>query len=141
MIKLNFLLLPVLLTCSCSELTEKVVHNYHETRDSQISWENIFFLEDDEFFVYFYAEKCGYCNEIKQSVLNFYLKNLCVFYFVNCDFEIKTGPMKELRGIDNLDDFYIFGTPFLVKFEYRVVTDYYVGSQDILDYISILSKS
>ena len=138
--KLKFILLPMLMMCSCAEQTEIVIHNYHEIRNSLISWENIFFIEDDEFFVYFYAEKCGYCNEIKQSVLNFYLKNLCVFYFVNCDFEIKTGPIIDLRGIDNLDEFYIFGTPFLVKFEYRAVTDYYVGSQQILDYISILSK-
>lgn len=140
MLKFVLVLISSLLIGSCSGPVEKVTHNYHEIRVSQISWENIFFKEDDDYFVYFYAEKCGYCNEIKESVLNFYFKNLCVFYFANCDFEYKIGPAKELRGINNLDDFYIFGTPFLVKFEYRVVTDYYVGSQQILEYISILSK-
>ena len=141
MSKLEKLLISLLILCSCSKQQEIIFHNYDEIRNSQISWENIFINEDDDFFVYFYAEKCGYCNEIKQSVLNFYLKNLVTWYFVNCDYEIRIGPTKDLTGIDNSDDFYIFGTPFLIRLQYQVVTDYYVGSQQILDYISILSKN
>lgn len=134
------LILPVLLLTGCAKSEPKEpMHNYHETKDCLIPWTDIFEQVEDDYLVYFYSERCGYCNEIKQDVLSFYLELKPVMYFVCTDLDAIFGPSKDLKGIDNIDDFYIFGTPFLLRVYTHQVEDYYVGKNQILDYINLFS--
>lgn len=135
--KLNRLLLLLFLITSCGSSDAQTEHNYHEIKDRIINWNQIFEVNDERYLVYFYSERCGYCNDIKLEILNYYFLHINSFYFVCTDLEIKTGPIKDLTGINNIDDFYIFGTPFLVEFNLQTVTNYYVGKDDILSIISI----
>lgn len=135
--KLNRLLLLLFLITSCGSSYAQTKHNYHEIKDRIINWNQIFEVNDERYLVYFYSERCGYCNDIKQEILNYYFLHIDSLYFVCTDLEIKTGPIKELTGINNIDYFYIFGTPFLVEFNLQTVTNYYVGKDDILSFISI----
>lgn len=135
--KLNRLFLFLFLITSCGLSDEQTKHNYHEIKDHIINWNQIFEVNDECYLVYFYSERCGYCNDIKQEILNYYFLHIDSLYFVCTDLENKTGPIKDLTGINNIDDFYIFGTPFLVEFNLQTVTNYYVGKDDILSLISI----
>ena len=137
MTKLNKLLLFLILVTSCGSSDAQIKHNYHEIKDRIVNWNQIFELTDEHYLIYFYSERCGYCNDIKQEVLNYYFIHLNAFYFVCTDLECKTGPVKDLTGTNNIDDFYIFGTPFLIEFNFQTVTNYYVGKDDILSFISI----
>ena len=139
--KFKTLFFLTLLFASCSQETEPAKHNYHEIKDSQISWSDIFVQEEDSYYVYFYSELCGHCSDIKQDVISFYLKEEYVLYFVCTDYEKVTGPKKDLKGIDNIDEFYIFGTPFMVLLDDHIISDYYVGSSEILELISILENN
>ena len=132
--------LPILLI-GCSQNIEPIKHNYHEIKDALISWSDIFIQKEDSYYVYFYSELCGHCTSIKQDVISFYLKETYTMYFVCTDYEKVIGPKGDIRGIDNIDDFYIFGTPFMVKLVDHIVTSYYSGSSEILALISILDKN
>ena len=118
-------------------INEPVFHNYHEIKDRLIPWNEIFNQEEDYYFVYFYSETCGHCNDIKQDVLNYYFESINPMYFVCTNYEAVIGPKKELYGIDNIDEFYIFGTPFMIEIKDHTILDYYAGTIEILEFISI----
>ena len=137
--RIKYIILLPFLLLSCSK--DIPIHNYHETRDHLISWENIFKQQENDYLVYFYSERCGHCNQIKQDIINFYLEGSYSLYFVCSDMEVVLGPKKDLKGIDNIDDFYIFGTPFLIRILSYSVESYYAGSVEVKGYISILNKN
>ena len=135
--KLISLVIPLLVFASCkSNNNKKVEHNYHEIKEDLIDWVDVFNQPEHDYLVYFYSERCGHCSSIKSDMISYYLKNIKRMYFVCTDYDAIYGPQKDLRGINNIDDFYIFGTPFLVElFEYTVI-EYYAGTNAILNYIN-----
>ena len=137
--KFKCLLFPLLLLSSCSS-EEPIYHNYHEIKCSLISWSDVFVQEEDDYLVYFYSERCGHCKEIKQDIISFYLEDIYSMYFVCTDIEVTFGPNKNLAGIDNIDDFYIFGTPFLLNLVEHKVSAYYIGANEVKEHISILKN-
>ena len=141
MFKIKSLLLSIIfLFLSCSNY-EPNKHNYHEIKDYNINWSDIFIQDDDDYLVYFYSERCGHCNEIKQDVISFSLEDIFPLYFICTDIEVIIGPTKDLIGVDSIDDFYIFGTPFLIRIYQHAIASYYVGSNEVKDYISILKNN
>ena len=46
----------------------------------------------------------------------------------------------QIEVIDSIDDFYIFGTPFMIEIKEHSVSGYYAGANEILESISILNK-
>lgn len=129
-------LLVTLLITGCAP-NEQIVHNYHEIKNRLISWNDIFIQEEKTYLVYFYSERCGNCNELKQDILSYYFKDITPMYFVCTDLEVVIGKPIELIGISDINEFYIFGTPFLTLINEQSVADYYVGKDQILDFISI----
>ena len=135
--KLISLVIPLMILSSCqASETKKVEHNYHEIRDDLIDWVEVFNQPEHDYLVYFYSERCGHCASIKSEVISYYLKNIKRMYFVCTDYDAIYGPQADLRGINNIDDFYIFGTPFLVELFEHTVIEYYAGTNAILNYIN-----
>ena len=56
-------------------------------------------------------------------------------YFVCTDIDAVFGSQTDLTGINNITDFYIFGTPFLARLVEHAISIYYVGASAILDFI------
>ena len=63
------------------------------------------------------------------------LKNKQRMYFVCTDYDVVFG-QGDISGVDNIDNFYILGTPFLVKIMEYTVTEYYAGTKAILDFLN-----
>lgn len=135
--KLSSLVLPLLLLSGCaSNNKQETIHNYHEIKDRLIEWNTIFEQPEENYLVYFYSERCGYCNELKQDIIKFYLADYVPMYFVCTDYDVVVGPRSDLTGVDKIEDFYIFGTPFLTRLKLNKVANYYVGLSEIKEYIS-----
>ena len=134
-IKKTALLITTLLV-SCNRTSTVIKHNYHETKECLISWDDVFLQKEDDYITYFYSERCGYCNEIKQDVISYYLANIETMYFVCTDIKCVIRPNNDIRGINNINDFYIFGTPFLVRLLEHQVYEYYVGASEIKEYVN-----
>ena len=134
--KLNSLVIPLLLLTGCSGNQKKPIqHNYHETRDSLISWQDVFNQPEHDYLVYFYSERCGHCNEIKNQVISYYLSTSNKMYFVCTDLDAVFGQQGDLIGVNNIDDFYIFGTPFLIEIHEHTIMNYYAGTKAILHFM------
>ncbi len=132
--KIALLIATLLVSCNC--INAVIKHNYHETKECLICWDDVFLQKEDDYITYFYSERCGYCNEIKQDVISYYLAKIETMYFVCTDIKCVVGPKSDIRGINNIDDFYIFGTPFLVCLLEHQVYEYYVGASEIKEYVN-----
>lgn len=136
--KFKLTLLSAAILTACTSNGEVIEHNYHEIKDKLISWDDIFIQKEDSYLIYFYSERCIHCNEIKQEIISFFLEDITTMYFVCTNIKAEFGPTKELNGIDSINDFYIFGTPFLLELKNHIVEDYYAGVNEVKDRISIL---
>ena len=133
--KLLFVII-VLLCTSCNKTKNTTdTSKYDYPKDVTIKWDDIFSLESDNYLVYFYSLTCSHCRDLKQEILTFYYERQPLMYFVNTNDKGVFGKTKDLRGIDSVDDFYIFGTPFLIRIKEYKVSDYYPGVTSIREYI------
>lgn len=135
--KINSLVIPLLLITGCTANQSKSIkHNYHETKEALITWSDVFNQPEHDYLVYFYSERCGHCNEIKNQVIDYYLSSINAMYFVCTDIEAVFGQQGEIIGVSNIEEFYILGTPFLIEIHEYVVMNYYAGTRAILDFIN-----
>ena len=124
---LSILLISI---CSCTPLNEKPISKF-------IALEDIFSFEEC-YLIYFYSDHCGHCLHIKDDVDQFSHKSSVPFYYLNVDEnELTYMPNKEnLIGANMIEEFFIVGTPSLIEFINKTVTNYYLGEAEILEYIT-----
>jgi len=143
--RLSLLSLALLLSCSPSANASDSGENAQESTSfldysevtTQIKWVDIFEQEEERYLIYFYSEYCGYCRDIKEEFLTYYFGADEKIYFVDSIKEkavYKSGA-EWIIGVNNIDDFFIPGTPFLVEISNWNVTNYYIGVSAIRLYI------
>ena len=136
-LSLLFILPFILLGCSANRIKPNTLD--YDDIENVVSWSNIFNIDEDEYLVYFYSVTCGHCKEIKGLMIDYYFSNLEQIYFSEVSEETVYGQRSDLTGIDKLENFYIFGTPFLIKIEDKIVSEYYSGVKEISEYINYKS--
>ena len=126
-----FALLALLIT-GCVPTTNKVYI------PKQITTQNLFNMDDYQYLTYFYSEYCRHCQNIKDEIDDFTkTTDISFYYFCVDDQEITYSNNKDgVIGVSTLHNFYIVGTPSLVLFINNTVTEYYLGENEILEYIS-----
>ena len=131
-----FLSIICLLTASCNINGSAVIKKYdYDDVTSKILWSDIFTQEEDCYLVYFYRTTCAHCNELKEEILNYYFASEKTMYFVEVDDKARYGSVTDLTLITCIDDFYIFGTPFLIEMENNKIKNYYAGVTNIRGFI------
>lgn len=121
-------------TSSISD-SELVIHRYDyiDIEDKKMSWESLFSIRDDRYSVYIYSQRCGHCNEIKQTVIEYSFKNDS-FYFVEYTSEIPIlDNVNETIGKNNSEDIGILGTPTLLVIESGILVENIAGSKAIIE--------
>ena len=119
-------------------ILEPIELDYSITGDKQIAWKDILSKGESRYVVYFYSDYCAYCKQVKQEILSFYETKMDEMYFVNA-YEQKAIYKNNdglLIGTKTIENFYIFGTPFLAEITNYTVTNWYAGVDSIRLYIS-----
>ncbi len=106
-----------------------------------IEWSKVFNQDENDYSVYFFSVTCGHCKEIKEEILTYYFGEYEKMYFVETSYDAVFGPPKDLTGISTIEDFYIFGTPFLINISKRTISNYYAGKAKIREYIMAKTSS
>lgn len=136
-VKLFLLSATILSSCAAASppaVEEKISYDYIEIENSKISWNGILSKEEDTYKVYFYSLSCGYCRELKDEIISYYLKGLETLYFV-CTDEHAVFARGDIIGVNNIDDFHILGTPYLVEIKNKTVFSAYAGLTSIRNYL------
>ena len=133
--KFIFTLFLTLVACGQNQSPQLPTYDYSDVK-THIDWYDSFKQEEDDYLIYYYSPTCSHCNSIKQEVISYYLSEKEPIYFVNTQLNSRFGPTKDLIGICDIESFYIFGTPFLIRVMNYRVADYYPGVSKILEYIN-----
>ena len=135
----QFLLLSITFLTSCSPPKSKpdelpVELDYDLVEPAKIQWSDIFSQTQETYKVYFYSLQCGYCQELKETIISYYLEGKETLYFV-CTDEYAVFGVGDIIGINKIDDFYILGTPSLVEITNSTVSNNYAGLSSIKSYL------
>ena len=110
----------------------EIEHDYSEILEYQIKWENIFKIEVENYYVYFYSLSCSNCQEIKNFMIERALERKDI-YFIKSSNEIPIqNDVKSTIGAQNVVDFAILGYPALIKIEDGKCTKNIAGKSQIL---------
>ena len=130
-------LLPILcLLIGCRRATkssEITSYEYSDFSERFIEWTNLLSLEDEKYYGYVFSYTCGHCVEIKQDILSAIKEMNWNIYLIEFTYEIPIlASDSEYRGITNIDDLGIVGTPTLFYIENKTVIERYTGSREII---------
>lgn len=120
-----------------SEESKASEHDYGEIIDRQIEWNGLFLVGIPQYFVYFYSPTCSHCNQIKNVIIEYALKDERM-YFVKYSDEIRIAPdIENTIGATSVDDVAILGTPSLIEISNSVLKMNIAGTKAILTYLEI----
>jgi thioredoxin-related protein len=101
-------------------------------------FDNALLKEEATYLLYFYSETCGHCQNIKVDVLQFINEHQDTIKVYLVDARTVEGSHLSL---DLGDGETLSGTPTLVVVEGGTVTEYFVGTPDILGYIETYTET
>ena len=135
--KIVFFFSIFLLINSCNKPQNIAVKQYDYDDVTRLcKWSDVFKQDEAEYLVYLYSKTCGHCVEIKQEMIAFYLSEKVTTYFSEVNEDTVFGSKTNLIGINKIEDFHIFGTPFLVEIKKWTVSNYFAGVNSILEFIN-----
>lgn len=96
-------------------------HSYDEVKDKHVFYSDIFSIESDIYYVYFYSTTCSHCNNLKEFIIPLALQRGDI-YFVEASQEIVfLKSIDETIGLTSIEGFGILGYPSLIKIEEHIV--------------------
>ena len=138
--KIIFFLIPLLLCgCGTAEIQEKVYkeeiipveHNYSEVSDYELTWETIFDVSEENYYVYFYSLTCSHCEELKNFIVEAALERGDVYFVKGTSKDQITNDSKKTIGAENPGEIWILGYPSLLKITNQKCTKNLVGNTQI----------
>ena len=108
--------------------------------EQQIIWTDCLSQEEEDYLVFFYSETCNHCHEIMGDVLAFSEENIIKIYFS----DVAKGETKipisrdvdDTLGIDDINSFFIAGTPTLIEVYEGTVTANVPGKDACLSFLN-----
>ena len=103
----------------------------------KISYQDVFNMEEDEYYIYYYQESCYHCHGIKSKMINFALESEISFYFVEVveDYGFLSRNKEDTIGTNDPMKAFALMTPQLSLVKYGYITETYIGEEEILNII------
>ena len=131
-----FILLSIFALCACNSEFDKThqKHDYDEVIDLHVSYLDIFNIELDEYYIYYYQIDCYYCHGIKSRIIEFALRSDINLYFINIEKDegFLSHSLEDTIGASDPYYAFCFKTPQLSKVVDHKITETYLGDKDIL---------
>lgn len=139
---MKFILLPILLITSCSvnEQTSKAIeeerfielsHEYAEISDYELTWDSMFDVESEKYYVYIYSMTCSHCEELKDFIISKAIDRGDIYFIKGSSKDQLTNDSKKLIGAENPGDIYILGYPSLLQISNHKCTKNLAGTTQI----------
>ena len=113
------------------EETPEVEHNYSEVSEYELTWEAIFDVNEDQYYVYVYSTTCSHCDELKNYIVEKALQREDVYFIKGTSRDQITSDSSKLIGAQKSDDVWILGYPSLLKISSQKVTKNLAGVNQI----------
>ena len=113
------------------EGTPEVERNYSEVSEYELTWEAIFDVNEDQYYVYVYSTTCSHCDELKNYIVEKALQREDVYFIKGTSRDQITSDSSKLIGAQKSDDVWILGYPSLLKISSQKVTKNLAGVNQI----------
>lgn len=135
-------LIPFLLLTSCGieqtatkkefeDIVIPVNHDYSEVSDFELTWESMFDVDGENYYVYIYSTTCIHCEELKNYIIEKALNRGDIYFVKGSSKDQVTTDSKKLIGAENPRDIYILGYPSLLLISNHKCTKNLAGSSQI----------
>ena len=139
----SLVLLALLTSCSSSnseQSNSNASSGFDIPVEQQIIWTDCLSQEEEDYLVFFYSETCNHCHEIMGDVIAFSEENIIKIYFS----DVAKGETKipisrdvdDTLGIDDINGFFIAGTPTLIEVYEGTVTANVPGKDACLSFLN-----
>ena len=106
-------------------------HEYSEVSDYELTWDSIFDVTDETYYVYIYSTTCTHCEELKNYIVDKALERGDIYFVKGSSKDQLTSDSKKLIGAENPEDIYILGYPSLLLISNHKCTKNLAGSNQI----------
>ena len=97
------------------------VLEYEDFKDRFLLYSNIFFIDKENYYVYFFSRTCGHCNNLKPFILK-KAKEEDIYFVESCEEIVFSEDVSSTIGLTSIDGFAILGYPTLIKIEEKTIT-------------------
>lgn len=110
-----------------SNISTSTEITYDAVLDKTIYWDDIFSINRDEYYVYFYSQTCSHCAELKEFIISIALERKDI-YFVEASFDVVyLEEIESTIGLKSIENFGIKGYPTLIRIEKGILTKNLAG--------------
>ena len=120
-----------------SSTTSVNIFDYNDVKDKTILWSNIFGIDRDSYYVYFFSKTCSHCADLKQFILEKALERRDIYFVESSEQVVFVKDVSQTIGLNSIEGFGIMGYPSLIKIENKTITKNLVGVSEIRREISI----
>lgn len=114
-IKLPLVVLTLFSLVSCLDIEKEDEYDYKLIDHLKIEWKDLFSQSKLGYFVYIYQNHCFYCNELKDEIIPFSLKETYPTYFIEYSKEIPIGEdIESTLNKRSINEVFIKGVPTLL---------------------------
>lgn len=135
-------LLPILFLGSCavieepenkdySSYTSVENYSYSDVKDKEILYSNIFGVESNSYYVYFYSRTCSHCNDFKSFIIPKIIERSDIYLVEASEQVTIVEDVSITIGVSSIENFGILGYPSLVKIDEKVVSKNIAGINPI----------
>ncbi len=118
------------------EFVVEVEHAYSEIEDLLVKWDEVFNIDSNCYFVYYFSVSCSHCLEIKNYVIEEALKRDDIFFVKASSTDRLKNDVFSTIGVGIPEEIAILGYPSCIKIENKKVTKNVAGKSAILQLLS-----
>ena len=110
---------------------------YDDVKDKMIYWSNIFAIDSNAYYVYFFSKTCTHCQNLKPLILKEAIKRDDIYFVEESKEVVFVKNTSSTIGLTSIEGFGIIGYPSLVKIEEKTLTKNLAGIPSIRSELSI----
>ena len=122
---------------SSSITTSSDLLTYDDVKDKMIFWSNVFAIDNDAYYVYFFSKTCTHCQNLKQFILEQAIKRDDIYFVEESKEVVFVKDTSITIGLSSIDGLGILGYPSLIKIEKKRLTKNLAGIPLIRSELSI----
>ena len=111
--------------------------SYDDVKGKTIFWSNIFSIDSDDYYVYFFSKTCSHCQNLKQFIIEKALARGDIYFVESSDEDVFVKDVSITIGLTSIEGFGILGYPSLVEIVEKTITKNIAGIPLIRSELSI----
>lgn len=97
------------------------VLDYADFKDRFLLYANIFSINKENYYVYFFSKTCSHCNSLKSFILS-KAKEEDIYFVESCEEIVFSEDVSSTIGLTSIDGFSILGYPTLIEIVGKTIT-------------------